>query len=154
MIGVEETASAKSTKFAWSDAWVLLSVIYAARETGRAEITRIIAVADAVNHAIVTHGELDEGLARLIESGYVVREQGHFCPSETANTAYSEAAATKNGRSQLGVITELASFLKVEERGPSYRPPAIGSGRIITLRAYKSAVEDYQSRFREPDQSL
>ncbi len=154
MIGVEEGSSAKLVKFSWSDAWVLLSVIYAARETGHAEVARLIGVADAVNHAIVTHGELDEGLSRLIESGYVVRERGEFRATEIAIVAYNEAAATKTGRSQLGVITELARFLKIEERGPSSRPPAIGSGRVITLRAYKSAVEEYQTRFREPGQSL
>ena len=153
MIGSEETP-AKHVKYAWSDAWVLLAVIYAARETGRADIVRIIAVADAVNHAIVTHGELDEGLARLIEGGYIDRAQSDFRASEVSISAYKEAAASISGRSQLGVITELAGFLKVEHLAPSSRPPQIGSGRVITLRAYKSAVEEYQSRFREPGQTL
>jgi len=153
MIGTDESASGTQTKvvkFAWSDAWVLLSVVYAARETGGADITRIIAVADAVNHAIVTHGELDDGLARLIEAGYVIRDHSEFHASADAITAYNEASATKTGRSQLGVIGQLAHFLKVKERGRSYRPPAIGSGRVVTLRAYNSAVEVYQNRFSEP----
>ena len=145
----------KVLKFAWSDAWVLLSVIYGAREAGHVDCTKIIAVADAVNHAILTHGELDDGLARLIDAGYVVREQNEFHASHAAVEAYNDAAASKTGRSQLGVIGQLAhNFLKVRERQRSYRPPAIGSGRILTLRAYNSAVEVYQNRFDDPGRSI
>ena len=157
MIGTDDNASGAHTKivkFAWSDAWVLLSVIYAARDAGHADVTRVIAVADAVNHAILTHGELDDGLARLIDAGYVIRDNAEFHASEGAVSAYNEAAATKTGRSQLGVIGQLAQFLKVRERGRSYRPPAIGSGRIVTLRVYNAAVEVYQTRFTEPGPSI
>ena len=64
-------------KFNWSDAWLLLSVIYAGGEG--ADLERIISVGDGIEHAIFNPDELESGLARLVSSGHIKEKNGIFC---------------------------------------------------------------------------
>src|SRR5262249_12990301 len=54
--------------FLWSDAWVLLALLYAQKPAPR---ERIRAAGDYINHAVMTDAELDGGLARLAAAGLV-----------------------------------------------------------------------------------
>lgn len=49
-----------------ASAWILLSIAYAARSKP-APLADIIAAADFINHAIVTHGELSRSIRNLQE---------------------------------------------------------------------------------------
>ena len=60
--------------FVWSDAWVLLSIIYAKKPVDR---KGIVATGDYLNHAIMNPEELEAGLQRLSTAGYV-RAAGGF----------------------------------------------------------------------------
>ncbi|HKO41952.1 MAG TPA: hypothetical protein VJU84_01575 [Pyrinomonadaceae bacterium] len=47
-------------RYNWSDAWLLLAIIYAGRD-GDATLLRILAAGDFIEHAIFTPDELESG---------------------------------------------------------------------------------------------
>jgi hypothetical protein len=67
-----------SSRFVWSDAWLLLALLYAREPADR---ETIIKIGDFINHAIFTDEELEGGLQRLFEAGYVIKHDGRFSPS-------------------------------------------------------------------------
>lgn len=72
----------------WSDAWLLLALIYSGEP---ADQDRIIAVGDSINHAIFTDDELDGGLRRLLAAGHAVERDGKFGPAPSVLGWYEKA---------------------------------------------------------------
>jgi hypothetical protein len=68
-------------QFNWSDAWLLLAVA-AASQSGQASLEKIIAAGDAINFAIFKPDELESGLVRLSEAGYIKESAGLFSLTE------------------------------------------------------------------------
>jgi hypothetical protein len=131
-------------QFGWADAWILLSIVIASRKSGRAGLRDIIAVADGIQHAVLNYGEADEGLARLIEAGYVICDGTAFCPSEGVLSAY--AAFSKRGvREQ---EREMERFIGAEPWSPGYRPLADSSGRAVSRHDFEAAVQSYIGQFK------
>jgi hypothetical protein len=87
--------------FEWSDAWLLLSLIYSGEPADR---DRLRAIGDFINHAILTDKELDGGLARLQREGHVIADGNKYSPSPAVFTWY--AASTK-GKSRTAVHKDL-----------------------------------------------
>lgn len=58
--------------FVWSDVWVLLALLYAAKPAPR---ERIRGAGDYINHAAMTDDELDGGLDRLMAAGFASSAQ-------------------------------------------------------------------------------
>lgn len=79
--------------FLWSDAWLLLSLIYA-REL--ADRDHLRAVGDYINHAIFTDEELDGGLERLVRKGHAVTVEDQFAPSREVLDWYTGVTAGKS----------------------------------------------------------
>jgi hypothetical protein len=67
--------------FNWSDAWLLLAVAFASQR-GLATLETIIAAGDGINFAIFNADELESGLVRLAEAGYIVETAGSFSLTE------------------------------------------------------------------------
>jgi|SRR6185369_7278828 len=78
-----------SIPYAWSDSWLLLSVLLAASTEG-ATLDGIISVGDAINHAIFTFHEIDGGLARLLAGGLVRIDGKHVFPTDAATRIYQQ----------------------------------------------------------------
>lgn len=76
-----------------SDAWLLLSLIYA-RDPADRDALR--GVGDFINHAIFTADELEGGLARLVQAGHAVAADDKFCASEQVLHWYSSATDGKS----------------------------------------------------------
>jgi len=55
-------------QFIWSDAWILLAIIYADENGTRATISNI---ADGIDHNIPSQSELDGAFERLEKAGYI-----------------------------------------------------------------------------------
>jgi hypothetical protein len=87
--------------FVWSDAWLLLSLIYAREPADRDHLR---AVGDFINHAIFTDEELDGGLARLRRAGHAVEHEDRFGPSPRVVSWYEAVTA---GRSRTAVHKDL-----------------------------------------------
>lgn len=73
----------------WEDAWVLLAVLYAARVDAPADLARVIAGADYINHATLTLGELDGALARLADKEWVRQDDLSFAQTTKAEQMFS-----------------------------------------------------------------
>lgn len=69
-------------QFLSTDAWVLTS-IYGAALGGEATLARVIGTGDFINHAIFTLHELNGGLRRLEEAGYITVEGEEYLLTET-----------------------------------------------------------------------
>ena len=64
--------------FVWSDAWLLLAVIYAGRPADRETLRRF---GDGINHALLSDEELEGGLQRLQAAEYVAESDQGFQPT-------------------------------------------------------------------------
>jgi hypothetical protein len=98
-------------EFLWSDAW-LLQAIALASGSGPATLARIIAAADAVNHALLTFDELHGGFVRLTAGGLVAETDARFAITKlvpATTVAQIRASGWQRGR-------RIASdFLQAEE---------------------------------------
>jgi hypothetical protein len=67
--------TAVTSHFRWSDAWLFLAIGYS-NEKGECSLARVIGVADAIQHAVLTWEEVDGGLFRLGKAGYATVRDG------------------------------------------------------------------------------
>jgi hypothetical protein len=83
-----------SIKYERSDAWLLLSVIYAAQEH-HASLGEIIMCGDYINHMNFTSEELDGGLARLKAGHWIAHTTEGFLITAKTGDAYQIIADRK-----------------------------------------------------------
>jgi hypothetical protein len=74
--------------FPWTDAWLLLSLIYSREPADR---ERINSIGEYINHAIFTDEEVEGGLARLRAAEYVVEEGESYAASPAVLDWYDRA---------------------------------------------------------------
>jgi len=127
----------KKIAFKYADAWLLLSIIYANRKD-RAILSNIIAYGDFINHAIFTWEELQGGLFRLINTGYVVEDSEGYKPTDKTIVLYREfSIKTKSPLKQLVFIREKLSSPEWSE---DYNPSTANAG-ITYERINEKVVE-------------
>lgn len=73
-----------TTRFEWSDAWILMASIRATREFGRPSLEQLLAWSDAINKAIPTTPELSGAFTRLIAAGFATRRGDAIVPTRRA----------------------------------------------------------------------
>ena len=83
-----------SNAYNWSDAWLLLSIIYAGRG-GAATLQRIITIGDGINHAIFSADEFESGLARLTSGGYIKEKDGVFSATPEVMRDYAKTTTPR-----------------------------------------------------------
>ena len=130
-------------KFNWSDAWLLLSVIYAGDEG--ADLERIIAVGDGIEHAIFNPDELESGLARLTSSGHIKEKNGIFLPTLRVRRAFAKMTPK---RSAIHKDLERIETL-IGAAGSSADQPNTNNLKYpgFSEAAYTQAVNRYLGRF-------
>ncbi|MCF7981954.1 MAG: hypothetical protein K9K86_08210 [Pseudomonadales bacterium] len=79
----EQDMEKSKIQYAWSDAWLLCSIVIVAGDNA-ATLVNIIAAGDWRNHAIFTTRQLRGGLARLSAGGFITENEEGFVPSEIA----------------------------------------------------------------------
>src|SRR5687767_8133623 len=97
-----------SIEYNWSDAWLLLAIIYSGR-SGAATLERIIAVGDGINHAIFNPDELESGFARLTAGGYVKEKDGIFSATSKVMRAYLRTTSPR--RAMLKELQDIGEFI-------------------------------------------
>jgi hypothetical protein len=97
--------------YLWSDAWLLLSIIYASREHD-ATLGEILMVGDYINHTNFTQEELDGGFSRLKDGNLITKRAATFAASEKALIAYKNIGS--KGLSALQELQELESLLGIK----------------------------------------
>lgn len=130
--------------FRASDAWLLCSIGLVCWKGRSARIEDILEAGDAVNHAILTHGELDGGLARLIRAGHVVATPAGFALSR--KTARPLRALLGVRRRLLDHVENVRGFLGASPWIPGETSPAWGTGRTVRRAAFRTALAAYLAR--------
>src|SRR5262245_18473008 len=98
--------------FVWSDAWLLLSLIYARDPADRDHLR---AVGDYINHAIFSDEELDGGLARLLQAGHAVTNEGRFAPGPWVLAWYTSITAGKSRTAVHKDLERVEKFLGIRD---------------------------------------
>lgn len=127
------------------DSWLLCSIALVCHDGAAAGLEDIIATGDLINVSIFTHGELDLGLARLIDAGHVVQEGGKFLLSSASGEAIR--AIVRPRRRLLDHVERVRRFLGAGPWIPGEHPPATGPGRVVSVAQFKAAVKAYQRGF-------
>jgi hypothetical protein len=126
-------------QFHSSDSWILLSIAYAGRKK-LTSLVDIIALADAINHAIPTTREMDRALNRLLDGRLISHKRGTFTATKTGL-----AAIKKVERRSKGVLTlwdNLHKLLSCPCCGPRLRH--VRRRITITDEIMKRTYEAYQ----------
>ena len=127
------------------DAWILLSVIYATRSSAVATLTATIGMADYINHAILTRGELETGLRRLVDWDLLNCSERGFLLGEGAQELW--ATLGMRNRSVGDDLEVVSSFLGALQARPGLLPSS-RTESLVSKEEYKAAVREYQRSVR------
>jgi hypothetical protein len=123
--------------FAWYDAWILAAVVWATEEDAPVPLWRLIATADALNKAIVTRGELECGIGRLVRAGLLRVVPDGF-------KAMPEALALKAPGPPVAIV---AKAIRAEEWSPHAAMPKTQDATYVSVDAYNRALKKYHKAF-------
>lgn len=99
-----------SEPFVWSDAWILLAIIYTGSQGCSPD--NLIKIADYINHAIPTEEELDGAIARLTRARMIRESKGKFKASVNVMKAYSQTHTPR--RTALKELEDVENFLGIK----------------------------------------
>ena len=123
--------------FEWYDAWILAAVVYASEDGAPVPLWRLIGTADGLNKAIVSRGELELALGRLVEASYVRVAAEGFEPTP-------EALALKAPGPP---VEHIAQAIGAKEWSAKAEMPRTTSATYVTPEAYGKALKTYQKWF-------
>ncbi|MCE5200486.1 MAG: hypothetical protein ABFD54_13970 [Armatimonadota bacterium] len=126
-------------KFIWSDIWLLQAIATAAGEQST-ELTKVISAGDAIMHAILNYEEVEFGLSKLIDAGYVIVEAGRLSISPQFYPTYKNL--TRRSRTWMGVNKKLEEFLQAEPY-PARNPSKELVAPIFSPEEYVEAIQQY-----------
>jgi len=134
----------KIKKFNWSDAWLLLAIVYASNGKPGATLEKIIALGDAINHAVFNADELESGLRRLTSGKYIKEENGCFSAALKVRRAFAKIAA--RGRTVEKELEYLREFIGAAS--PVAEQPQINNLKYegFSAEKFREAVNKYLSR--------
>jgi hypothetical protein len=131
-----------------SDAWLLLSIIYASRFPP-VTLAKILAAGDFVRHACLTYEELNLGLKRLIENGMVRKIGETFCPTELVLITYylnkEQHTSVRQEQSFVNTLLKNEYWLEVVLDAAEQQ---VLEGDVIAERSYSQAVTEFQGQRR------
>lgn len=127
----------RMSEFEWYDAWILAAVVYASEGNAPVPLWRLIAIADALNKAIVSRGELELALGRLVGAGYVlvVAEGFEATPKSLALKVPGPP------------VQNIAKAIGAREWSAQVEMPRATSATYVTAEAYEKAVKKYRKQF-------
>jgi len=132
----------------WSDAWILLAVIYASREKP-ARLVDVIAAADFIQHAIVTYREMQGALGRLTAGGYITEDNGML--GQTAKTTRFYQTLREQRSNVRKDEQAVAEFIESTAWLPGDDPHAMeivaADYHGLSEADFNAAVDAYLSRF-------
>lgn len=127
----------------WSDAWVLLAIIYAGKGKP-ASLAAVVAAADYIQHAVLVFEEMEGALARLTESGYVVFADGCLTPTDEVFAHYKSISSPRG--KVLDELESLRQFIEATSWRPGAKPQEANAGAAfpaLSRDAFKRAVDGY-----------
>jgi hypothetical protein len=123
-------------QFTSSDCWMLFSIGF---DRKGANLMRILANGDRINHAIFMREELEEGLNKLVGNGFVRTEKGIYYATKKAKDFYR-----KNGKFWEGFIDEWIRIAEV-----FIKLPVSDDYHSVTIsqEEYNKALNKYYNYF-------
>jgi len=129
--------------FAWSDSWLLQSVLYAGGLAEGAELRDVIGLGDGIRDALFTAEELRGGFARLAAAGLVRVEAGrYFVVGEARGLAKEEGHSLREHGEEVAAFLAASNYRGTDPEGPD---PDLTEERI------GQAVQAYLAQFRAGD---
>lgn len=129
----------RKVEFNWSDAWLLLGILFASKK-GPATLETIIATCDGINISIIAADRLESGLVRLTAGGFVREKNGAFYATKKLQ-AYSESMsklrAMQNRLKDIQEILGAPSALSEQPSLNNLKYPG------FSAEGYEKAVENY-----------
>ncbi|HEY7518767.1 MAG TPA: hypothetical protein VIE36_10800 [Methylomirabilota bacterium] len=123
--------------FEWADAWILAAAIWATDGEAPVPLWRLIAIADALNKAIPSRGELEVGIGRLARAGYLRVVPDGFEATPTA-------LALKAPGPPMEIV---ARAIGAREWSPQTEMPRTVEAVYVTVEAYGKALRKYHREF-------
>ena len=133
--------TARTVVFEWPDAWVFASFRGAGDAAGRIDFAKLVATADALNHAIVTAEEVRGALAKLHAAGLVEVADGRVTTTPLATALHEKVAAMRGGA--FSIVDNALRVLN----SPRTRLPAVGT-RADTAFVTETFMERAYERYR------
>ena len=138
-----------SIQYYWTDAWLLLAIIYASGG-GDATLDRIIGAGDTIEHAIFNPEELESGFYRLTEGGFVEEKDGVFSATDKVLKAYAETSTPR--RSMAKELEDMEHLLGATSYSSEPNPKNNLKYPGFSTELYETAVSKYlkaASRYSE-----
>lgn len=124
-------------KFDWYDAWILAAVVWASEGDGSVPLWRLIGTADALNKAIVSRGELECGMGRLVNAGLI-------CVAPDGFKATPRALALKGPGWPMEIVSKA---IGAKEWSPQSEMPQTQEAKYVSVDAYEKALKKYRKEF-------
>ena len=125
--------------FDWYDAWILAALVWATEEDTPVPLWRLIWFADALNKAIVTRGELECGLRRLVSAGFV----------EVVPDGFKATPPALALRAPGPPVETVSHAIGAREWSPRSEFPRTTESTYVTPDAYSQALRKYGKEFRK-----
>jgi hypothetical protein len=106
--------------YIWADAWFLLAVSYVSPNGETAELSAVIGAADFINHAILTHREIESATHKLTRDGWIEYSDGKFMATEEMLQRFSELPEG----TPIDQMETVESWLNASEYESGYDPNA------------------------------
>ena len=124
--------------FEWYDAWILCTLLIGVHYENPVSLALVIGVADGINKAMITRSELEDGLGRLVTSGFVRVDGGKF---ELTPKAMALEPLTV-GR----CMDNISEAIGAREWEPGLKMPSTETEVYVTREAYRRAEKEYRRR--------
>ena len=133
--------TARTVVFDWPDARIFAALRGAGDHAGRIDFAKLVAVADALNHAIVTAEEVRRALAKLHRAGLVEVADGRVATTPLATTLHEKVAGQRGGA--FSIVDNALGLLN----SPRTRLPVVGTTpdtAFVTEAFMERAYERYR----------
>jgi len=96
--------------FEFSDYWLLLSIGFSKKGSSLKEI---LLSGDSYNHAMFSMDELNYGMSKLIQNGYIIKRGKRFIVTKKARDFYDSHIIKNEG--QIATLFRMAPFFQEEK---------------------------------------
>ena len=130
-------------KLNWADIWVLRAIGISAN-SGEIDLVEIIAIADGINHAILTPEEFNNAVYRLKEHSLIKQNRKNLDLTNKA-TALLKKHENKSTNKQGELIEK---ELNVVSYSPEYNPNILEvPEEFVSKSIFNDAIEKYQRKY-------
>jgi hypothetical protein len=128
----------------WPDIWLLQSMRISGESDDKFDLSRIVAAADGINHAILTFEEFNNGLYRLREAGLIELNFPRYAFTPSALDLFQKF----EGQSYMKQMDSIGLNVGAEKWSEGYIPKLLESPEIFVSKGnFNNAVSAYLKRY-------